>query len=114
MRAALVHKIGMDFIRHHKYIILHAQGSKAFKLLARPYTSNRIMRAAEDEHLYPACLQAGFQMIQIHGIAAVFETERIGHQFSVLATYHFVEGGVDRSLNHNSITRCRKTLNGNA
>ena len=98
-------KVGMDFIRDDKQVMLVAEVSQTLQSLLAPSDASRVVRVAEDEYL--AFLIAHLlQVFEVHVIVAIItHLERIEDHLTSVAFRSQTERMIDRWLNDDFFIR---------
>ena len=96
MGFAVEHLIRVDLVRNQQHAVFTAQIGHAGQLLAGPYDTQRIVRAAQQEHAH--LRQLGFKVFPVHGPFAVLFHQLVFHHSAVPGFGHIVKLTINRGL----------------
>ena len=105
-------EIAVNLIGDHEHAIFLAQVAHLAQLVLCPHPTDRIVRAAQEQHLHGFVLNLGFQVVKVHLKLAVPLHQRIFHQLPAVIAHHIVERIVYWRLHQNTITRLGQGTDG--
>lgn len=91
----------MNLVRDDLHVVLAAQLAHAQQLLLREYTTGRVVRRAEEQHL--CTLQLTIEVLEVDLEATVDDLHRVVDQSAVVLIDHICKWRIYRRLNYDAV-----------